>query len=418
MVYKKNIKMLLFSAWSFVINVPAIIYSLILLFSKTALNPGYFAEEYLSVNIYLTALIPIISIYMIHSLKELEFSLLKRFSLILQKYLAVVTFCMSNLLVAFVFILTGAITNHTSPILFCQYIVYLICITLAQTIFLSAIGFGVGFLLKSKAAYIIVVIISFLFTPFIQVSQSFNTLDNKIAGAFFNLINISFDEPFREKYTAYGMPFNSETILSWIIVFLTGLLILTLVLLCKKCFKIKGNIVAFSSCIAIIVIICLCTNEYFANSRTVCNYPSSDKVDTNSIYSDVNSPLITKYDMQLKTGNKIQNNCNFEIDIKQNDSVTLRLDECFDISYIAYNENEIDYIREGDTFTLSLNPNEKTAHISIQYCGRLNYTDLLYNKMDFCDYLGGFLSEMFAWYPKLLSEQNAYLEKEYIVEID
>ena len=76
-----------------------------------------------------------------------------------------------------------------------------------------------------------------LFMPFIQTYVRKNTYD--VDQSIFNLLNIVYDETYKIRYSGFGMPFNSETILSWIITVIAGVVILGLILLIKRCFNIK-----------------------------------------------------------------------------------------------------------------------------------------------------------------------------------
>lgn len=423
MSIKANLKKYLLSPWFYILFVPVLALSVLLYLDKD--NVSQFVYLIPIINVYLTVFISVFSVYAVQSIKEIEWSVKSRACVLFKTIVSANIFCLSSLVVPVIFIAFGCIQKGVPFEIGLNYILFTVFFTAAQIFFLSALGFFLGSFIKNRVAYVAAVLLSAVFTPFVQLFflDDRKNYHNDTLRAFFDLINLSLDDPSRIKYVGYGMPINIENILSWIITILCGLFLILILFAAKRCFKIKGMAVLGVLSLLTVFSAVGCTELYFNASPVLLDYSfSSDtppaKVDTAHIYSDDSSPVITRYNMNLYTGTVVKNVCEFELNINNNSAVKLRLDECFKIRSLTINGENADYSRDGDYFTVSLNPVDEKAVIKAEYSGRMNYTDLLGNKVDVCDINGGFLSEMFAWYPKLLSSENVGQSKDFTIEIN
>lgn len=426
MSLKANLKRFYVSPWFYILFIPVLALAVALYFPADHVSE--FVYDIPIVNVYLTVFVPVFSVYAVHSIREIEWSIKSRFSVTAKAMVSANLFCLSSVIVPVIFIFFGCIQRGLTPALAVNYSLYIIFLTAVQIFFLSPLGFFIGSVIKNKAAYACAVLLAIPFTPILQnilmKSKDNGKGDFSFTVALSNLINLSLDDPSRVKYAGYGMPFNSETILSWIITVLCGLIFVFLILAVNKCFKVKGTLALCVLSVAVIFSGVYCTNLYFDFSPIiyVFNYQYTDKppikIDTANLYNDPSSPIIDSYNMKLETGNIVKNLCELELKVNGNSSVKLRLDQRFEIHSLTIDGEKADYTREGDYFTANLDSSKATSVIAVEYSGRINYADNLNNKVDVCDYTGGFLSEMFAWYPKLLSTQNAGQPKDFTVEIN
>lgn len=181
----------------------------------------------------------LLTVYMVRSTTEAEYGLAGRGKIIIVKYLASVIISLSYMPFIVIFLAVGTLFNSISAFIPVSYFIYYFCSTFAQVTFTVAFSLGIAYLINHKAAYFVCVLISMLFMPFIQTYVRKNTYD--VDQSIFNLLNIVYDETYKIRYSGFGMPFNSETILSWIITVIAGVVILGLILLIKRCFSIKVN---------------------------------------------------------------------------------------------------------------------------------------------------------------------------------
>lgn len=434
MSLKANLKRFFLSPWFYILFVPIIALSVMIYMTSGSTISGY-VRHLLIINVFLTVFITVFSAYAARSIREIEWSVKSRAYVIANGIAAANIFCLSALSVPVIFIVFGCIQKGLPFELAVNYIFFIVCLTLAQTVFLSALGFLLGTVIKNKTAYACAVLLSIVFTPFAQnfltniLNKTGFEKDMVLSSnlALTNLINISWDDTSRPKYAGYGMPFNSETILSWIITVLAGIILILALVGGKRCFKLKGTAALFVLLAAVTCSGAYCFKLYFEASPTIRVYDnqyvmdfdgSPIKPDTAHIYSDPDSPVISRYEMKLDTGNTVKSECELELNVNNNSSVKLRLDECFKIHSLTVNGEKTDYEREKDYFTVALNPSEERAVIALEYSGRMNYAGVMHSKIDVCNYTGGYLSGMFAWYPKLLSSQNCEVPKTFTVEIN
>lgn len=435
---KINIKAFFLSIWNIILIAGTITVSIMCILDADG-NAGFFTYRSNMINVFLGVIMPIFSVFAVHNIKDIEYSLIHREKLIFLKYIAVNIFCCWPIAVPILIIVVYGVINAVAFNLLITYICYIFILTLTESIFLTAIGFALAFAIKNKSAYFLAVIISLIFSPFYQniVWDNYYYLIRPIKDfmyALLNLINITDETPFL-KYTGYGMPFNSETILSWIITLLIGITIFCFVLLFKKSskgFKPQTAIIPLI-CTVTIIFAVICTNFYFVNSPIEYAYGWTDrdddfiqdpptKVDTIDIfdegYTDKNSSLVKEYQMDLKTGNTVKNTCTMIIETFGNKQLKLKLDECFSINYVLLNDVEIPFVRDGNYFYINISEFDNYAQVTVDYSGRMNYVDGLRNKMDFCDFTGGYLTHLFAWYPKIITERNCQQQKHFIINID
>lgn len=425
MLLKANLKKFYFSPWFYILFAPSLFLAAALYLSSN--HMGGFVHKLPIINVFLTALVPIFSVYAAQSIREAEWSIKSRALVIANGIAAAAIFCFSFSAVPIIFIVLGCIQKGVSAALGINYILFTLASSAAQIIFLSPLGFLLGMLIKNKAAYVVAVLFSLPLTPFLQsfLLESADKKDISFMFALTCLLNLSLDDPSRVKYTGYGMPFNGETMLSWIITLLCGSAFVILTLAFKKCFKLKGISVLCLLLAADVFSGAYCTELYFAASPLMdsMNYEGDGdtapiKIDTANGYFDPDSPVVTRCNMQLDTGNTVKNLCELELRVNGNSRVKFKLDRCFELQSLTVDGQSSPYGREGDFLTVELDPLKETSVITAEYAGRLNYADNLHNKTDVCDYTGGFLSELFAWYPKLLSAQNTEQPKDFTVEIN
>lgn len=425
-----NLKILFASIWNIIMIIAALsIYGFV--FFQNGGNVGQFTYESFAFNLFLTVFVSMVSVFISHNTDEFESSLVSCKKIIVVKLITVVIFSSSSLLFAIPTLIVGGIISSVSASVLVNCFTYIIASAIPQIIFISVISLGISYCIKNKSAYFVCVLTSLLFTPIIQNTifrQASSLLEDKTYAAFFNLINIAYDETYRIKYSGFGMPFNYETIISWIITLLVGVIIFLFILIFKKSLLLKGTIVSCVLLVCGFISVGACINGYFDNSPISYNYAWSDtdgdgieespkKVDICDTYYDEKSPIITKYEMNIRTGNVIDNQCTLTLNMNENTYLRLKLDECFKINELLVNGKETEYFRNSDYFEINDIASHGEIVIQIKYSGRMNYTDALHNKCDFFDYCGGYLSQIFAWYPKLLSQQNLQQEKEYIVTI-
>lgn len=440
-----NLKRLFISAWSIIMFLFCMVMEVYYFVGICGGNVGIFVNNSsYNFNIFLQCLVSIVSIFAIHSIKEAEYGLLRRQKLFIAKYLSVVIFSLSSMLVPAVLVVIGGVINSISPVVLANLFAGYLISSIAQVIFMAAVGVGVACLIKNKAAYIVSLAAGFVFSPFIQLYIRRHT-----AGIYesnvnlLNLFNTVYDEPFRIRYSAYGAPFNGETILSWIITLLAAAVIILLVLLLKRCYKLKGNVIASAVAVCSVVLIAPLTFLYFNNCPVSAAYDVQSeldprvesgeippelgdpptqvmpsKIDFLNVYDDETSPLVRSYKMELRTGNTVKNKCVIGVDPNGNDNVKFKLDECFEIEELLVNGAAANYDRNCCELVIKDIANNEEATISVKYSGRMNYVDGLDNKTDFCDISGGYLSSFFAWYPKLLSSKNMDAEKEFEITVD
>ena len=388
---------------------------------------GQFIDYEFTFNIFLEIFTAVLTVYIVRSTTEAEYGLAGRGKIIIVKYLTAVIVSLSYMPVIIVFLAVGGISDSIPVLISAGYFLYYFFSTFVQVVFTASFSLGFAYLISHKAAYFVAVLTSMLFMPFIQnyVRENIINADQ----SFLNLINIVYDETYRIRYSGFGMPFNSETILSWIITVIAAIVVLSAILLAKRCFKSKGNalFLGFMTC-GVISIIPL-TNQYFYNCPQSVGYMWQDidmdsyqeppiKVDICNTYSDDNSPVIKKYEMELITGNIVRNDCVISVDMHGNDSVKFRLDECFGIEKLLVNNQKANYSRTDGDLVITDIPMENEVIIFITYSGRMNYADGMNNKTDFCDFKAGYLSDIFAWYPKILSEQNMEQEKDFTISVE
>lgn len=448
-----NLKRLFLSVWTIILFLFCMVMDIYYFVRPSGGNVGVFVNNSgVNFNIFLQVFVSIVSVYVVHSTKEAEYGLLSRQKLLIIKYLSVIIYSLSSMIIPFILVVIGGIISSVSPLvlvnLFSCYLVH----TVVQVIFTAALSIAIACLIKNKAAYIVSLAAGQVFSVFIQqyiARHGYILVDNRGYSIYehhlylLNLFNIVYDETSRIRYSGYGAPFNSETILSWIITVLAGLVIFALVLLLKRCYKLKGNIITAVVVISAAIPIAPLTILYFNNCPVSAVYNAEaeldprvesgelppelgdpptyvmpSKVDFLNVYDSENSPLVRSYKMELRTGNTVKNDCIIGIDPNGNDSVEFKLDECFKIEELLVNGTKANYDRNGSQLTIKDITNDGESTISVKYSGRMNYIDGADNKTDFCDLTGGCFSSFFAWYPKILSNSNTELEKDFEITID
>lgn len=448
-----NLKRLFLSVWTIILFLFCVVMDIYYFVSPSGGNVGVFVNNSgVNFNIFLQVFVSLVSVYVIHSTKEAEYGLLSRQKLLIVKYLSIVIYSLSSVAVPAVLAIIGGIRNSISPLVVLNLFLGYLASTVAQVIFTSALCVAMACLIKNKAAYIVSLAAGQVFSVFIQDyiqrhghilvnNRGYNIYDHHVY--LLNLFDVVYDETTRIRYSGYGAPFNSETILSWIITVLAGLAIFALVLLLKRCYKTKGKIIASAVSVCSAALIVPLTILYFNNCPVSTDYyiaPNLDlgvesvetlselgnpttyimppKLDFLNVYESENSPLALSYKMELHTGNTVKNKCIIDVDPKGNDSVEFKLDECFKIEELLVNGAAANYDRNGSQLVIKDIANDGEVTISVKYSGRMNYVDNMENKVDFCDFTGGYFSQYFAWYPKILSSENTEAEKDFEITIN
>lgn len=415
-----NLKKIYKSLWLPVMIIPSVGLSLFVLFAVSYGYTGVFASQIASMNIFLLLLIPLISVYFVHSTLDFEYSVISVTKLILCKYISVNIFCFSSVLIPIIIIIILSSIYSVSYILVISYILYIILSFLTQSLMLTAIGFVVAFLLKNKSAYVVSVIISLIFSPFLQ--NFVNSLNNFFTAnsafaATSNLLNISYDETFRVRFFGAGMPFNSETFLSWAAEVLFGLVILCILLIAKKRTALKNIIIPCAVGTVFTILFVISIYAYYQSAPIIYDYTVRDEraEKSDEYVQDGSTVKVTDYNMELKLGSVLHNKCIIQITDLDSDNITFKLDDCFDITNITVNDNFVNYIRDGSYVSITGLPGSDMT-VLFEYIGRLNYEDLLHNKVNYSDCTSSYLSEIFAWYPKILSQSNN-IDKRFTIDL-
>lgn len=418
---KINLKSLYKSVWVLVAFIPAVVLS-IYAFNKTAGTVGIFAECLGDVNIFLSVLISMVSVNTIHKISNIEPSIISYPKLILSKYLSVVSFTFSFIFVPVIFLTASAIYRKMPFVVLMGYIAYLIFRTLAQVLFITSLSFAVAHLIKNKGAYVISVIISLIFTPLIQNYVRGNARqasDKSFIAATLNLINIVYDEPYKIKLYGGGAPINAENVLSWIITALIGIIIILMLIYINNPAKTTAVVYPAAACLLAVALV-FCTIAYYQNMPIICDYTEHEtlpeKVD--GYIDDGGTAQTDDYFLNLKLGNTLS--CNGTLTVKNHCQrpLSLKLDEAFNISDLTVDGKSFPYTRDGSYIILEdYASSENDIVIGFKYSARLNYTDLLHHKTSYCDFYSAYLSEIFAWYPKILSSSND-IDKSFTLNVD
>ena len=387
---KVNLKILYKSIWFIIQFCAATAISLLLLFvGDSNGHSGMYAYDCLTVNIFLGVLIPVISVYAVQITDEIEYSLVGRARLIITKYTAVNIFVISSETVPLFLLTILSVVKGVAANLILQYIFCIICVTVSQCLFLSAVSFAFALMIKNKNAYFVSILTTFIFSPFIRdIANNYNGMIHNLPFAdtiyaLYDLICLSYDDMHRFKYMAYGMTLNIEALLSWIIAILSALFILMIVLLLSKCFKKtkKKKIYAILSGIAILSLCTVNVFMYFSYSPVEYIYDnleqSPSKIDIIDVYNEdykTNSAIVKEYDMDLKTGTIVCNKCKMKVDTNETERLRLKLDECFNINCVLLNNETINFERDNDSFYINV-PANSTVDVEIEYSGRMNTVD-------------------------------------------
>lgn len=407
-VLKKNLFILYQSVWLPIMFFMTLLFSAFSLYASGG-NIGFFTVQSANINVFLLIFISLVSVYMVHSTNQFEYSFISAYKLIVCKYAASVLFTFSCMSVPIVVILILSIIRRVAVSVILNYISFIICSTFAECILITALAFLIAKLIIGKTAYIVSAIIAILFSPVFQnyVSAKRHELGN-FGEALLNLLNITYDETFKVRFYMPGMPFNSETILSWIITFVFAAFIffIMLFLISRKSGKSFIRLICTQ---ALTVMLCAaCIIKYFDNSVRIINF-SFENGSIDEYVQDNKEISVLEYKMKLDLGNVLHNICEMTIKAHNCDSLKFKLNECFDIKNVTLNNVKIssNFNRNGDYFEIGLNDTDADViTICVDYGGRINYANWLNIKINYCDYFSSYLTEVFAWYPKLLSESN------------
>lgn len=416
--FKFNIKSLYKSVWLLVALVPV----LVLLTASVygAKSAGTIVENSVGTSLFLSVLIPILSVYTLHSVTETEKSLIPAPRLLLCKFSAVNIFSVSLFLPTFAAIFVSGLIFSAAPRVLLNYIAFLLMQTLAQSIFLSSVSFFTASILKSKGAYLITLVFSIFFSEGIQIlfeknlSYEMNSFDT----AVLNLLKIINDEPHRYPVWGAGMPFDSETILSFSAEILFALPLLCLCIFFEKNTRKKPLLFLPVISVTLTFVLTIAVNAYFFNAPVPINYSALEPKKIDFYKASEGSAKVTDYDLKLKLGNIFSLSGNMNVTNLNGKPLRIKLDEIFKLENLSVNSKDFTgkYERNGDYLILEQYPNTDILNISFSYSARLNYEDTLHHKTSYSDFTSAYLSHMFAWYPKILSAENES-EKKFLLEI-
>ncbi|MCH5251007.1 MAG: hypothetical protein J1E98_13800, partial [Lachnospiraceae bacterium] len=204
---------------------------------------------------------------------------------------------------------------------------------------------------------------------------------------------------------------------SWAAEILFGLIILCILLIAKKRVSLKNIIIPCAAGAFFTIFFVISIYAYYQNAPIIYDYTVRDKrtEKADEYVQDGSTVKVTDYNMELKLGSVLRNKCIIEITDLDSDNITFKLDDCFDITNITVNDNFVNYIRDGGYVRITgLSGSDMT--VLFEYGGRLNYEDLLHNKVNYSDCTSSYLSEIFAWYPKILSQSNN-IDKRFTINI-
>lgn len=266
-----------------------------------------------------------------------------------------------------------------------------------------------------------VFLLSIIMSPFFQniVGSGARNLENPSnICALLNLINLTYDEPFRFHFVSYGMPINEN--LLWTIFFYAALSIMLFCLLVIiKEHSHKQKLISTSVCIlcAFVCIFSYCGvlktspivyNFFESNEQGILQ--TSEKVDNQNIVNENKNWNVESYHMDVDLKSNFHNKCTIKLEtqlLDDNQIIKLKLDSCFHINEILVNGIKTSYKRDNDW--LSIQTKDKLITLEIDYQGKINYADGLLQKTVFCEDFASYLPEIFAWYPRLQNNQENIL---------
>ena len=180
------------------------------------------------------------------------------------------------------------------------------------------------------------------------------------------------------------------------------------------------------------IIVCFLAGAIFASFYLGSKYnPEKYGIEKGDIKDNINENyekdsrfsegfIIESYNMKLKLGDKVSNDCNMDIIINNGklNKLDLTLYHKLKASSIKINEKEVKFSTKGDTLTILLaekyNEGEKIK-VSIKYSGIINIVDEQGKKRFFVNDHSLFLADYFPWYPKTKMMGNA---KKYEIKIE
>ena len=409
-----NLKCLYKSIWLIIALITMIALS-VFLFVNTNGVPIYFTAESAHINIFLTVLVPMVSVSLFLKTSDLERSVESYSNIVLSQYAAITIFVMSAMIVPIGFLLYLAASVSLAAIVLMNYIGYFLLSTLVEVMFLVHLSLISATVIKTKGAYIVSIIVSLMFTPFLTnifYNDRFDIFTraeiNTFSYALFNLINIAFDDPRRLRLAGGGMSFSGETVLSWIITALAGVLIIAVFIAVNGFAEKKTPVKAIiASCIAAALLVPT-TTGYFKNSSYGYNYTPMDAIaeKVNEYAGDGSAVQVTDYDIEAKLGNRLRCKVKMTVSNPENEKLRFTFDEKFEIKEITADGKKCEYNRNGDNISLEYSAVRGKSEIGFEYEARLNYTDAMHHKINYSDINSAYLPELFAWYPKILSKSN------------
>jgi len=395
---------------------------------------GIYMNSSMMINVYYCVLFPLLGAYLHQSISEYELSLFPKIQILTCKLVAGFLFCFSALVFPLSFLIYTFLAGHIALDLFSNYLFFLVGSWFMQSIFLLIVGGVIGVIkVKKGLAYALAFFASLIVSPFFQnfIIAIFHEWEhNRLAMMTLNLLNISFEENFRERYLSYGVISNNEFAYSFAFYVFFGLLMILLYyfvsITLKKRTRTISGILAFLSFLAL----CMFGTLYYQLAPVIHDFtpyyhyyeerPLRGKIDV--LFEERDDPLIiSKYDMDITMKTRFKNSCTLIIDnpsdLYSTDEIELKLDSCFDIDGISMGGFSVDYKRNSN-YIMLLNTKIKAKEqiiITITYSGRIDYVDYLHARSFFCTDNAAYLPELFSWYPKLIGTDN---EKEFNVKVN
>ena len=318
---------------------------------------------------------------------------------ILARYFAILSMSLSVCAIPLTYILVSSSLERTQ-LSYTLSTIFVIMVRWSEMILLShSISFFVSTIVKSVYTYILcipfAITFSYLNLLFIDKLPLSDTLKTKISQLF--SVNKLFISGMEIDYT--GLRINQ--LLFWKVLFLilcSSVIIYLLIALKRK--QIKDIFVTLFFAIG-----CICSAIGYLSSFPE-PYSSIEKM---YVPKTVASYYIESYSGQIEL-NSISRFRNIELsmlDLDNTESVTFRLDECFNIDNIYCNDLELDFLHEGDSLTVFLPSIQKgKCNLIFNYTGRVSYYSDSQNVDIFTEPLSSSLPPRFAFLPTIDDERK------------
>ncbi len=417
---KLNLKIFYKSIW-FILMMGIVLLLSVISAMTSKCRVGFFCVTAGYINVFLLVFTAVAGINIIHRTSEFEYSILSPSKLILSKYFATCIFSVSSVAIPVVLIIALSVINSVPPAFVLNNIMFIIISIVVQSVFITALCILIGIIIKNRAAYIVAVIISLIFSPLLQTLFRTKIRDNyDFFNALLSLINITYDDTYRIRLFSQGAQINTETVLSWIITSLISLFIIGLCIFTKSKKSAKKISCFFVAELCAITLCSISLVSYFDNSPVRVDWLFSEPLRADSYNaSDLSSnsqAVVTDYDMKLTLGSIVSNDCEMTVKTDGETNIMFKLDNAFIISAVTVNGADANYSQDGNYVTISAPFSDNPLKIGVTYSGRVNYLNILNSKINYSDYFSSHLTDIFAWYPKILNSGNK-TERNFNLEI-